>query len=186
MSQTTLITPPASHALNVGRFEDYRDFLKAVFETRKSSMQRVSYEWLARRAKLSKTHVHDILRKKVHASLEGLAAICRALKVEAYEREALLLNLLALTSTDEDVSEFFRRAGQDMRLRAPGSPLLSIQRLISYDPNDLERIKKILHDATAECDRLDKSPRTGEEVHLVSLQLQLMSVAQREPGQPKS
>jgi|GEM_PF-1716431 len=100
---------------NVADFGDYRDYLKAVFEARKSPTHRISYECLARRSKLSKTHVHDILRKKVHASLEGLAALCRALKVEASDREVLILNLLALTSTDEDIRGFFKHAYQMLR-----------------------------------------------------------------------
>lgn len=99
---TRVESPP-----QVYNFKDYRDFLKARHMWIRERKSFCSYEWVAKKTKISKTHIFQIFHKKCQTTLDRALALGRALELEAGEKELLALLYLRSTCGDSDLKTYF-------------------------------------------------------------------------------
>lgn len=125
---------------------DYRVYLKDNFLEAKEKYKKFSYEFLARKIKLSKSQLIKIFDKKAHLAFAKLPLICKALELSV--NETLFCHFLYLTETSEDaeIKNYFNAtAHRFSRFKANLTSTNEDGSMPIYDPSkDLSLLSEII------------------------------------------
>lgn len=86
---------------------DYRDFLKLIYEEKKSKSPKFSYQALSNKIGVTKSYFKMIFDKKRHMSVDCFFLYANYFKLTEYETQFICFKILAATAKNKDVKQFF-------------------------------------------------------------------------------
>lgn len=97
------------YTLEPANYTDYRDFLKARFDTLKLANKRFSLASCAQKSKISKSLLQFIFRKKRHLSLDRMPALAKTLKLNSQEEYFVYLLICKNSSRNPAIQAHFEQ-----------------------------------------------------------------------------
>lgn len=99
----------------ITEFHDYRLFLKALFLWKKSGNKGFSYEYCAKRIRLSKSYLKQVFGREIHVRIDRISAMASLFRMSAFERQYFAVLLIENQVREPQMKRYFKEILQRLR-----------------------------------------------------------------------
>ena len=98
----------------IEKFDDYRDYIKYLFDIKKIENSKTSFQSFASKTKLSKSYLKMVIDKKRHISLDNIPILANYFNLNNRTKQLMMIKLMLLNTKSPDVENYFKSIYKSM------------------------------------------------------------------------
>ena len=94
----------------LSKYDDYRDYLKDLFEAKKKGQKKFSHQYCALRLGTSRSYLKNLMDKHLHMRPEKFGSIFKLFKMDIQERQGFVFLYLLACIKDVELKNYFKKS----------------------------------------------------------------------------